>query len=310
MSIISRLCISGYRSLRDVRLEIGQLTVVTGANGSGKSSLYRALRLLADVAQGRIIQSLALEGGLQSVLWAGPEQFSRAMKAGTQAVQGTVRKNSVSLKLGFLPATTASPSISACRCLTPGTSARIPSSRPRASGPGWSCGRANTLRPAQGAGGQPAQPGRRVAVGLRQARVLRQHAHALQRPARRCRAAVAAREHARLALLRPLPHRQRGAGAASPDRHADAGAGLRRRRPGGGHRARSRKSAPRTSSRRRLPTPFPGWLDRCRGCRRLFRGRDAPARAAAAAQGLRAFGRHACATCCWSRPCCRRGRRR
>ena len=96
MSIISRLCISGYRSLRDVRLEIGQLTVVTGANGSGKSSLYRALRLLADVAQGKIIQSLALEGGLQSVLWAGPEAFSRPVKAGTQAVQGTVRKNSVS----------------------------------------------------------------------------------------------------------------------------------------------------------------------------------------------------------------------
>ena len=101
MSIISRLCISGYRSLRDVRLEIGQLTVVTGANGSGKSSLYRALRLLADVAQGRIIQSLALEGGLPSVLWAGPEAFSRAMKAGAQPIQGTVRKNAVSLKLGF-----------------------------------------------------------------------------------------------------------------------------------------------------------------------------------------------------------------
>ena len=101
MSIITRLCIAGYRSLRDVRLEIGPLTVVTGANGSGKSSLYRALRLLADVAQGRIIQSLALEGGLPSVLWAGPEAFSRAMKAGTQPVQGTVRKNSVSLKLGF-----------------------------------------------------------------------------------------------------------------------------------------------------------------------------------------------------------------
>lgn len=101
MSIISRLCISGYRSLRDVRLEIGQLTVVTGANGSGKSSLYRALRLLADVAQGRIIQSLALEGGLQSVLWAGPEQFSRAMRIGAQPVQGTLRKNSVSLRLGF-----------------------------------------------------------------------------------------------------------------------------------------------------------------------------------------------------------------
>jgi len=101
MSIISRLCISGYRSLRDVRLEVGQLTVVTGANGSGKSSLYRALRLLADVAQGRIIQSLAIEGGLQSALWAGPEQFSRAMKKGDQPVQGTRRNSPVGLKLGF-----------------------------------------------------------------------------------------------------------------------------------------------------------------------------------------------------------------
>src|SRR5262249_15039729 len=92
---------SGYRSLRDVRLEIDQLTVVTGANGSGKSSLYRALRLLADVAQGRIIQSLAIEGGLQSALWAGPEQFSRAMKKGDQPVQGTLRNSPVGLKLAF-----------------------------------------------------------------------------------------------------------------------------------------------------------------------------------------------------------------
>ena len=99
--MITKLAISGYRSLRDVRVSLGTLNVVTGANGSGKSSLYRALKLLADIAQGRIIQSLATEGGLQSTLWAGPEQFSRAMKAGTQPVQGLVRKNSISLKLGF-----------------------------------------------------------------------------------------------------------------------------------------------------------------------------------------------------------------
>jgi predicted ATPase len=99
--MISRLCIAGYRSLRDVRLELAQVTVVTGANGTGKSSLYRALRLLADVAQGRVIQSLALEGGLSSVLWAGPEAISRAMKRGEQPVQGTVRQDRVSLKLGF-----------------------------------------------------------------------------------------------------------------------------------------------------------------------------------------------------------------
>ena len=99
--MISRLAIAGYRSLRDVRLGLERLNVVTGANGSGKSSLYRALRLLADIAQGRIIQSLAMEGGLPSTLWAGPEKFSREMKAGTQAVQGLVRNGPVSLRLGF-----------------------------------------------------------------------------------------------------------------------------------------------------------------------------------------------------------------
>src|SRR6202790_2527823 len=99
--MITRLAISGYRSLREVKVTLGALNIVTGANGSGKSSLYRALRLLADIAQGRIIQSLAVEGGLTSALWAGPEQFSRAMKQGTQPVEGLVRKNPISLKLGF-----------------------------------------------------------------------------------------------------------------------------------------------------------------------------------------------------------------
>jgi predicted ATPase len=99
--MITKVAISGYRSLRDVRLSLGALNVVTGANGSGKSSLYRALRLLADVAQGRIIQSLAAEGGLQSTLWAGPESFARSVKRGEHPVQGTVRKSTISLKLGF-----------------------------------------------------------------------------------------------------------------------------------------------------------------------------------------------------------------
>ncbi len=99
--MISRLAISGYRSLRDVRLELGALTVVTGANGSGKSSLYRALRLLADIAQGRIISSLATEGGLSSALWAGPETISNDMRRGLRAVEGSLRKAPISLKLGF-----------------------------------------------------------------------------------------------------------------------------------------------------------------------------------------------------------------
>ena len=99
--MLTALAVSGYRSLRDVVVPLAGLNLVTGPNGSGKSNLYRALRLLADVAQGRAIASLAQEGGLASVLWAGPEQIARSVKAGQYAAQGTRRKGPISLKLGF-----------------------------------------------------------------------------------------------------------------------------------------------------------------------------------------------------------------
>ena len=99
--MIQTLAIANYRSIRELVLPLGRLNVVTGANGSGKSSLYRALRLLAETAQGGLVASLAREGGLPSTLWAGPEKFSRAMLAGRQPVQGTVRQESVQLQLGF-----------------------------------------------------------------------------------------------------------------------------------------------------------------------------------------------------------------
>jgi len=99
--VITHLAVSGYRSLRNLTLTLGALNIVTGANGSGKSSLYRSLRLLSEAAQGRLISSLAMEGGLSSTLWAGPERISREMRSGEYAVQGTVRAGPVSLKLGF-----------------------------------------------------------------------------------------------------------------------------------------------------------------------------------------------------------------
>ena len=99
--MITTLAIYNYRSLRDFVMPLSALNVITGANGSGKSNVYRALRLLADIAQGRIIPSLAREGGLQSTLWAGPEGFARSVKSGEHPVQGTLRREPVSLRLGF-----------------------------------------------------------------------------------------------------------------------------------------------------------------------------------------------------------------
>ncbi|PRX47732.1 putative ATPase [Prauserella shujinwangii] len=91
--MISTLAVENYRSLRTLVVALGRLNVVTGANGVGKSNLYRALRLLADAARGGAVAALAREGGLPSALWAGPEKAGRA--------QPTVRSGPVSLRLGF-----------------------------------------------------------------------------------------------------------------------------------------------------------------------------------------------------------------
>ena len=84
--------IGNYRSLKNIVAPLGNLNVVTGANGSGKSNLYKALRLLSEAAKGNMIASLANEGGLGYTFWAGPDSFSKEMKTGTPPIQGNARK--------------------------------------------------------------------------------------------------------------------------------------------------------------------------------------------------------------------------
>jgi predicted ATPase len=99
--MIRTVAVQGYRSLRELVLPLGQLTVITGANGSGKSSVYRSLRLLADVAQNAVVASLAREGGLPSTFWAGPETIARSVRQGIHAPEPLAHRNAASLKLGF-----------------------------------------------------------------------------------------------------------------------------------------------------------------------------------------------------------------
>jgi predicted ATPase len=99
--MINALAITNYRSLRDIVMPLGRMTVVTGANGSGKSNLYKALRLLAESASGRIINAMAEGGGLESSIWAGPERIGRAMRRGEVPVQGGPRQEVLRLKMGF-----------------------------------------------------------------------------------------------------------------------------------------------------------------------------------------------------------------
>jgi len=99
--MIQTLAICGYRSIRNLVLPLGRLNLVTGPNGTGKSNLYRALRLLADAALNTVVASLAREGGLPSTLWAGPEEIGRRVRQGEFEPEPIVQQKSVSLKLGF-----------------------------------------------------------------------------------------------------------------------------------------------------------------------------------------------------------------
>ena len=99
--MINTLAIGNYRSLLNLVIPLSNLNVITGANASGKSNLYRALRLLSETAQGGVINSVAREGGLNSTFWAGPEQITDRMRKGEVPVQGSTRQKTNRLRLGF-----------------------------------------------------------------------------------------------------------------------------------------------------------------------------------------------------------------
>jgi predicted ATPase len=62
---------AGYRSLRRIAYPMSRLDVFVGANGVGKSNLYRGLELLQSAAANTLGHDIAQEG-LDLAMWAGP----------------------------------------------------------------------------------------------------------------------------------------------------------------------------------------------------------------------------------------------
>src|SRR5262245_31046957 len=77
---ICEVSAAGYRSLRAIRFPVGRLTVFVGANGVGKTNLYRALQLLQAAAAGALARELASEGGMESALWAGKRTQNKPVR--------------------------------------------------------------------------------------------------------------------------------------------------------------------------------------------------------------------------------------
>ncbi|MCI0665853.1 MAG: AAA family ATPase [Acidobacteria bacterium] len=68
---IKQLDVKGFRSLKDVSWRPGDLNVVIGQNGTGKSNLLRMLELISASAQGRLSKYIESAGGINAILWDG-----------------------------------------------------------------------------------------------------------------------------------------------------------------------------------------------------------------------------------------------
>lgn len=68
---ITKLNIEGFRSLRDVSWSPGDLNVIIGPNGTGKSNLLRLMELISISAQGRLGKYIQSLGGMDPIVWDG-----------------------------------------------------------------------------------------------------------------------------------------------------------------------------------------------------------------------------------------------
>ena len=71
------LSINGFRRLYDVQLPLRPLSVMIGANGTGKTSILDVFSLLAKSAQGKLSESISELSGLSSIL-----TYDRAVQLG------------------------------------------------------------------------------------------------------------------------------------------------------------------------------------------------------------------------------------
>ncbi len=70
---LSRIVISGYKSIKECDLELGKINVLIGSNGAGKSNFISAFALLQDILNKNLQVSVATSG-VNSILYNGRKE--------------------------------------------------------------------------------------------------------------------------------------------------------------------------------------------------------------------------------------------
>ncbi len=84
-SVLERLKLSGYKSIREAEIEFSRLNVLIGANGSGKSNLVSFFAFLSAALNEKMDACLGRHGGPNALLYFGPQRTNEI------AVEATVR---------------------------------------------------------------------------------------------------------------------------------------------------------------------------------------------------------------------------
>ena len=101
---------AGYRSLQRIAYPMSTLDVFVGANGVGKSNLYRALELLQAAASNTLGYELAREG-LALAMWAGPRKGGGPARIGLEVTLSAPERSDSSyryeVEVGYPPPVSA-----------------------------------------------------------------------------------------------------------------------------------------------------------------------------------------------------------
>ena len=91
-TMITRIWARNFKSIKELDLELGPLTVLVGPNASGKSNVLDILRFIQEALRGSLDSAIASRHGIGSVRRSTPRGGSRDVEVGflAQASRGTV----------------------------------------------------------------------------------------------------------------------------------------------------------------------------------------------------------------------------